>query len=381
MKNGKLRVILLAVFALLLIVLAASAALFSREHAPKLSYLEPHTVITATPGTEQQDSVEAQTPAPTPVHLILTPAPVLPKGAVNLLSDGQALFALDSRETAELLLHTYFRQCAEEGIDKNSFLLKASIVSSVSTVPADGKAEYLTFDVALAKLLKNRSLISVQRTVERAEVEIGTVQLQTDRTDLLPSGAHLYRRLGTAPRTLILSEILYKDGLATSDVETLRHQVSSSMPRTVLVGTYRAAQPDREPGRKEGRAGKSADSLSFAAPVRGVLTSCFGTRRGVMHYGVDYTAAGGTRIVAPESGTVIFCGERAGYGFVIDIRHENGFVSRMAPCADVTVELGQHVKRGSVIASMPAAEGKQAPILHYELLIDGIPYNPLYYLP
>ena len=35
---------------------------------------------------------------------------------------------------------------------------------------------------------------------------------------------------------------------------------------------------------------------------------------------------------------------------------------------------------GAVIGYMPAIEGRGAPILHYELLIDGIPYNPLYYL-
>jgi murein DD-endopeptidase MepM/ murein hydrolase activator NlpD len=66
---------------------------------------------------------------------------------------------------------------------------------------------------------------------------------------------------------------------------------------------------------------------------------------------------------------------------VIDIRHENGFVSRIAPCDDVAVELGQHVSRGAGVARMPDAEGRRQPTLHYELQIDGIPYNPLYYLP
>lgn len=381
MKNGKLRAILLAVFATTLIALVAVFALLSRAQTPKLSYLEPRTIITATPGTEQQDSVLAQTPAPTPVHIIRTPAPVLPENAVNLLSDGQALFALDSRETAELLVRTYFEQCAYESIDRDCFLLKASIASTLATVAADGSAEYLTFDAALGKLLKNRSLISVQRTIERAQIETVEADAVSEPTALLPEGAFLYRRVGTPGRTLILSEILYKDGLAASDVETLRHQATVARATSVLVGTYRAAQPDREPGRKEGSPGKSAGKLSFTPPVRGVLTSFFGMRRSVMHYGIDYTAAAATRIVAPEDGTVIFCGERPGYGFVIDIRHENGFVSRIAPCSDVAVELGQHVKRGAAIARVPAVEGRQAPVLHYELLIDGIPYNPLYYLP
>lgn len=380
MKDGKARLLWMAVFATLLVLLVAVFALLEKNAAPKLSVLEPRTLITATPGTEQQDSVEAFSPAPTPVHIIQTPAPVLPKNAVNLLSDGDALFALDSRETAELLLRTYYQQCAYENIDENCILLKATLVSSVSTAPADGSVEYLSFDAALSKLNKNRSLISVQRTVERASVEVVMPDVQMQRTDLLPEGTRLFLHLGTASRTLTLSEFFYKDGFATSDTETLNRQISSATTKSILVGTYRSAQPDREPGQREGRKGKEKGTLSFVAPVRAQIVSYFGMRYGSMHYGVDYSAAGGMRIVAPEDGTIIFCGERPGYGFVIEIRHENGFISRLSSCANVAVELEQHVKRGSIIAYMPVPEGRETPILHYELLIDGIPYNPMYYL-
>lgn len=380
MEDRKLRFLLLAGFTVLLVCIAA-VVLLLQQSVPKLSYLEPHRIITPTPGTEQQDSVEADTPQPTPVHLIRTPAPVLPKKAVNLLSDGDALFALDSRETAELLLRTYFQQCAYENIDENCILLKATLVSSVSTVPADGTVEYLTFDAALNKLRKNRSLISVQRTVERAVVTSEALNAAVERTAQLPEGAKLYRRYGTPARTLTLSEIFYKDGFAASDTETLSRQVSSGIAQSVLIGTYKSAQPDREPTPKEGVSGKSKGALSFVAPVRGTVKSYFGMRYHEMHYGVDFSAPSGTRIIAPEDGTVIFCGERPGYGFLIEIRHENGFVSRIASCANVSVETEQHVKRGSVIAQMPQTENREAPILHYELLIDGIPYNPLYYLP
>ena len=106
MKERTLRFFLLAGFLILLLFGVAAAVLFFGGESPKLSYLEPHQIITPTPGTEQQDSVEANTPQPTPVHLIRTPAPVLPENAVNLISDGDALFALDSREMARLVVFT-----------------------------------------------------------------------------------------------------------------------------------------------------------------------------------------------------------------------------------------------------------------------------------
>ena len=117
--------------------------------------------------------------------------------------------------------------------------------------------------------------------------------------------------------------------------------------------------------------------------VRG-LHKCFGMQTGEMRYGVDFSAAPGTRILAPESGTVIFLGERPGYGYVIEIRHEDGFVSRLSCGADPNIfdlVLERHVTKGETIAQLPQVEGVTESILHYELLIDGIPYNPLFYLP
>jgi len=379
MRDGTLRKILLAGFAGVLVLLAVVFALLPGFQTPKLSLLEPRVVETPTPDLEEY-SIEAQTAPPSGMRTASTPAPVYPKTAVNLLVDGVPLFALDSRETVELLIRAYLERCAYEGVAENSILLKASVAAELSTAPADGSVEYLSYDAALQKLLKNRSFVSVQRTVERADVAVDAVETRRENTSALPEGARMFRRLGAGARTLTLSEILYKDGIACSDTETLKRQILGGAEESVLIGTYRSAQPDREPGTTEGPHGKDKGELSFVYPVKGKITSCFGMRKGKMHYGIDLSAAAGTRIVAPESGTVIFCGERAGYGFVIEIRHENGFVSRIASCADVQVELEQHVTRGTPIATLSAGESAKSPILHYELLIDGIPYNPLYYL-
>ena len=377
--DKKLRWIVFGAFITGLCVLTAVLALRTNRDAVKLSVLEPRTVITPTPALEEF-SPATPTPAATPVHIIQTPAPVLPKTAVNLLVDGTALLALDSRETAKLLIDAYFERCAYENIGENTFLLKASVAPELSTVPADGSVEYLTYEEALNKLLKNRSYISVQRTLEHAEIRFGEVADTEETSPLLPKGARLYRRLGAPSRTIVLTEILYKDGIAYKETETIDKQIFAGVPRSVLTGSYMSKKPDEEPDDAQGEYGKDKGSLSFKHPVRGTIVSYFGTRYGQMHYGIDFLAKAGAQIVAPESGTVIFCGTRAGYGFVIDIRHENGFVSRIAGCDDVQVEFEEHVTAGQRIASVPSPVGTETAIVHYELLIDGIPYNPLYYL-
>ena len=45
------------------------------------------------------------------------------------------------------------------------------------------------------------------------------------------------------------------------------------------------------------------------------------------HWGVDYAAPTGTPVWAVARGTVIFAGWQGGFGRLIKIRHQNGYVS------------------------------------------------------
>jgi hypothetical protein len=386
MKENKKLWILLGSFALVLAALAVALPLLIAGGRPKLSAAEPRTFVTPTPKAEEE-SVRMRTPVPLPTQATPTPRPEYPPKAVNLLVNGVPLFAVDSREAAEQLVYLYFEECANENLDANAFLLTASIDAELATVPADGSAEYVEFDVAMNKLRKNRSLIPVRRTVERVNVNSETPRAQTERTVLLPYGTRMFRHCGVDARTLVFSETIYKDGLAITETETLSTPVQAGIARSILNGTYRSSVGIVHEGElilNEGKHGPSPDPLSFVPPIRGRLVGCFGSSTGEMRYGVDYAAMPGTRIVAPESGTVIFLGERPGYGYIIEIRHDAGFVSRIscsaAPNAcDLVLE--RHVTKGETIAQLPQIEGETESILHYELIIDSIPYNPLYYLP
>lgn len=121
-------------------------------------------------------------------------------------------------------------------------------------------------------------------------------------------------------------------------------------------------------------------------PVQGYKTSGFTQRRmhpilGVNrpHNGVDIAARRGTPVVATAKGTVLFAGDaRNDYGWMVDIDHGNGVVTRYAHLArgSVRVRTGQTVQRWDKIAEIGATGLVTAPSVHYEVIVDGRPRNP-----
>jgi murein DD-endopeptidase MepM/ murein hydrolase activator NlpD len=124
----------------------------------------------------------------------------------------------------------------------------------------------------------------------------------------------------------------------------------------------------------------------FAQPVEGArLSSVFGRRTHPvfgnvrMHTGVDFAAARGTPVQATAPGRVNFIGWRGGYGRVVEILHGSDTMTRYAHLSAVPEDLaqGQRVAAGDVIGRVGATGTATGPNLHYEVLVDGRPTDPL----
>ena len=118
----------------------------------------------------------------------------------------------------------------------------------------------------------------------------------------------------------------------------------------------------------------------------GYISSRFGTRndpftgRRAFHKGVDFAARAGAEIVAVASGVVIWSDPRQGYGELVEVNHGNGYVTRYAHNADNLVAVGDTVKRGQVIARMGRTGRATGPNLHFEVLLNDRPVDPLSYI-
>ncbi len=121
-------------------------------------------------------------------------------------------------------------------------------------------------------------------------------------------------------------------------------------------------------------------------PVRGWISSPFGFRsspftgRRVFHEGLDIAARYGLDIHATAKGIVVYSGEKAGYGKIVTIDHGYGYMTRYSHNSRNVVKVGDKVNKGDVIAKVGSTGRSTGPHCHYEVLVNGIPVNPIKFI-
>jgi len=133
----------------------------------------------------------------------------------------------------------------------------------------------------------------------------------------------------------------------------------------------------------ESGAGEAAPGTpSFRWPVRGRIISGFGTRNGQQNDGIDLSVPEGTSVKAADDGVVAYAGnELKGYGNLVLVRHQNGYVTAYAHASELMVKRGDTVKRGQIIARSGQTGNVTAPQLHFEIRKGKVPVDPVQFLP
>ncbi len=134
-------------------------------------------------------------------------------------------------------------------------------------------------------------------------------------------------------------------------------------------------------GRERGSTGKSAPvRMRWQWPLEGRVVSSFHAGDPERN-GIKIAGRRGQKVLAAESGTVVYSGSGLiGYGQLIIIKHNNEFLSAYGHNSRLLVKEGQRVKRGQHIADLGVDRAGRA-WLHFEIRRFGRPVNPLSYLP
>ena len=134
---------------------------------------------------------------------------------------------------------------------------------------------------------------------------------------------------------------------------------------------------------------RAASAGSLGPPLEHLVTaSPFGFRvspitggAGEFHRGQDYAAQCGTSVMAAASGTVTFSGWHPyGGGNRVVIDHGNGLETTYNHLSSSSVQVGQKVIRGDVIALSGTTGASTGCHLHFEVMVNGDVVDPLGWL-
>ena len=128
------------------------------------------------------------------------------------------------------------------------------------------------------------------------------------------------------------------------------------------------------------------NQIPSGSPTKnGWISSAYGKRLDPIsgkiqfHHGVDFAGRAGSAINSVASGLVTWSGFRYGYGNMVEVNHGNGYQTRYAHHEKNLVVVGQKVEKGQVIALMGESGRTTGPHVHFEVLKDGTPLNPIKY--
>lgn len=128
-------------------------------------------------------------------------------------------------------------------------------------------------------------------------------------------------------------------------------------------------------------------SMPLIAPLDHYRKSSgFGKRRDPMsgrwssHNGLDFAYHRNSPVLSTAGGTVTFAGWRGGYGWMIEIDHGMGIRTRYAHLKKILVEKGQKLAFREKIGLLGSSGRSSGPHVHYEVVVDGRPQNPMKFI-
>jgi murein DD-endopeptidase MepM/ murein hydrolase activator NlpD len=98
------------------------------------------------------------------------------------------------------------------------------------------------------------------------------------------------------------------------------------------------------------------------------------------HKGLDIAVAYGTPVRCAAAGTVIFSGQKGGYGNCIIVSHGNGLATLYGHLSELLVKVNTVIKVNEVIAKSGNTGRSTGPHLHYEVHKNNTPINPRLFL-
>jgi murein DD-endopeptidase MepM/ murein hydrolase activator NlpD len=252
--------------------------------------------------------------------------------------------------------------------------------------------------VALPPIADQRAIIPPHETEPRQPAaDIGarrfTGKVGSDMSQSLLA-AGVPERQGREYIALLAKAIELSGGLTVDDRFDLviERTPDGKLARLLYAGLDRIGRADVEllkwtDGKQiiwvnaDGVGGESQQGMRM--PVAGRVTSGFGERFHPIlgyqrfHAGLDLAATYGSPIAAAADGRVVSAGWHGGYGRLVAVMHVGGIETLYGHMSQIAARPGEMVRQGQVIGYVGSSGLSTGPHLHYEVLKNGRPVNPL----
>jgi murein DD-endopeptidase MepM/ murein hydrolase activator NlpD len=303
----------------------------------------PHMTQRSEPVRTSQPTQPQLVQRPSDVTRVVPPAPVgSPRNVASAASDTAREKARAQAEAARARAEVSRKQTA------------TAADQATSSKAAEAKARTAAEKARVAEL-------KAKTDEDRAKAAQTRKAAETERTRVAEAKAKADRELRTARAE---AEV----------VERKAKQQTAAASRTPDPAPTSSVAKDEPKA-----AAAPASTADFRWPARGRVINGFSGKGG--NEGINIAVPEGTPVKAAGDGVVAYSGnELKGYGNLVLIRHDNGYVSAYAHNGDVNVRRGEKVSRGQVIAKSGQSGNVASPQLHFEIRKGSTPVDPMTYL-
>jgi murein DD-endopeptidase MepM/ murein hydrolase activator NlpD len=355
----------------------------------------------------------------------LLTAEELERGLINALHlytsaavvrvDGEDRFYFRNKETAHAFLDSVQRMYTVNPDAPVSFAGKVDV--AVTSVPVDwitGTEEALAsvrigieekwrytvkegdtlWDIAAAEQVALEDIIAANPSLNPDRLAIGQV-IALRREKPVLTVVQVFETVKEEPIPFP-REVQYDSSLRSGQIKVVKAGKPGTKEITYRVTVHNGVEVSREslstrqvtaPEKQVERRGsmylmasRGQGRANLGWPLSGPILSGYGTRWGRMHTGLDIGAGYGAAVGAAGAGTVVQAGWNGGYGLTVEVDHGDGVVTRYAHLSSINVGTGEVVGRGQNIGRVGSTGHSTGPHLHFEVLVNGAPRNPLNYL-
>ncbi len=172
------------------------------------------------------------------------------------------------------------------------------------------------------------------------------------------------------------AQIVIKDQTKSRNKSRSARTLSKETPKTPAPSLREIIERTIE-AQTEQQSPRKGDTIDTTLPVNGTITSGVGMRIDPIdgqwrhHNGIDIAVPTGTPVHAVANGVVVYSGLRSGYGWTVLIEHDNGMITLYGHNTRTTVDQGQQIKKGEIIALAGSTGRSTGPHVHFEAWQSG----------